>query len=82
MYVHVLPVRLKFIFLHLDYRHLVIFIITLLVVSVTSQVIEFDPSLNDTIYINVSVTVYTSTYIISTTVIATAQQILYSLFQY
>ena len=32
---------------------LVIFIITLLAVSVTGQLIEFDPSLNDTIYINV-----------------------------
>ena len=34
---------------------IVIFIITLLVVSVTSQKIEFDASLDDTIYIDVSV---------------------------
>ena len=31
----------------------ILIIITLLVVSVTGQVIEFDPSLNDTIYIKV-----------------------------
>ena len=31
----------------------ILIIITLLVVSVTGQVIEFDPSLNDTIYIEV-----------------------------
>ena len=35
--------------------YLVIFIITLLVTSATAQVIEFDSSLNDTIYINVSI---------------------------
>ena len=68
-FIHVLPVRLKFIFTHSDHRHLVIFIITLLGVSVTGQVIEFDPSLNDTIYINVSVIyIIIRMYEISTTV--------------
>lgn len=49
-------------FTHSDHTHLVIFIITLLVASVTSQTIEFEPSLNDTIYINVS------DHVISTTI--------------
>ena len=37
----------------------ILIIITLLMVSVTSQVIEFDPSLNETIYIEVRTYVVT-----------------------
>jgi len=43
---------------HFIHFYAVLPVITLLVASVTSQTIEFDPSLNDTIYIDLEVCIY------------------------
>ena len=53
LYIIWLATYCVFILFSNDLVSVILIIVTLLVVSVTSQTIEFDPSLNDTIYINV-----------------------------